>query len=88
MTNYYSTYHIFIIYSIFTLQQKGTDGWDDFEIDEEESHPKPVTKTDSSNMAITEKLASTNIDNVKINSKDTGWDDFDDWGDSTDNKEV
>lgn len=64
------------------LQQKN-DGWDDFEIDEEESHPKPISETDTSNMENTEKLASTKPDN-----KDTGWDDFDDWGDSTETKQV
>lgn len=78
---------LLLLYFIVILQQKATDGWDDFEIDEEESHPKPITKTVASDMANTEKLASTKVDNVK-DSKDTGWDDFDDWGDSTSIQEV
>lgn len=71
------------VYLTVLLQEKQTDGWDDFEVDEEESQMKPVTKTNTSN---TEKSATTKIDDVK--NKDTGWDEFDDWGDSTTITEV
>ncbi|XP_068623087.1 protein FAM114A2 [Battus philenor] len=66
-----------------------TDGWDDFDIDEGDEVPPKVTsesKSNSSKMA-TETKATDNKINVKSKTvvsekpKDTGWDDFEDWGD-------
>lgn len=57
------------------FQAKTTDGWDDFDIDNpEESNTEVKSKEPSPK----EEKQPRNKDNVK--SQDTGWDDFDDWG--------
>ncbi|CAH1634744.1 unnamed protein product [Spodoptera littoralis] len=56
---------------------KETDGWDDFEIDDNEAEPAPVKSNAEKQNKIEDK--PSNVKESK-KSQDTGWDDFDDWG--------
>lgn len=59
------------------FQEEATDGWDDFDIDNPIEEEKPLEKSKDINPKPIKK-ESTTKENIK--SKDTGWDDFDDWG--------
>ncbi|CAB3238701.1 unnamed protein product [Arctia plantaginis] len=65
-----------------SVEKEGTDGWDDFEIDENEpvslNVPPSATKVEKKDTKVTNE--ETMIKESK-KSQDTGWDDFDDWGD-------
>lgn len=59
---------------------KETDGWDDFDIDDSEPAPAPTLA--KSNVQNQNKTIEDKPSNVKESKKsqDTGWDDFEDWG--------
>ncbi|CAK1589008.1 unnamed protein product [Parnassius mnemosyne] len=66
---------------------KSVDGWDDFDINEEaESSTKNISgkanviKSDTKPTSVLNTNAKSEIQPEK--SQDTGWDDFDDWGDT------
>ncbi|CAH2055690.1 unnamed protein product, partial [Iphiclides podalirius] len=72
---------------------KSADGWDDFDIDELETESSKDVKETTSHLSKTElstissgsHTVKENISNKKETaekSQDTGWNDFDDWGDS------
>lgn len=56
---------------------KETDGWDDFDIDDNEPEPATVKSNAQKQNKIEDK--PSNVKGSK-KSQDTGWDDFDDWG--------
>ncbi|XP_075982174.1 protein FAM114A2 [Anticarsia gemmatalis] len=62
------------------------DGWDDFDIDESEPEPTP-SKPAPTKPAQKDTKPSSKPAEVSQKSQDTGWDDFDDWGqdDNADN---
>ncbi|XP_047027820.1 protein FAM114A2 [Helicoverpa zea] len=58
---------------------KDTDGWDDFDIEDNEPIVPQITKSiPAKNKTKLEEQLGKTIEDVK--SQDTGWDDFDDWG--------
>ncbi|CAH0663802.1 unnamed protein product [Spodoptera exigua] len=57
---------------------KETDGWDDFDIDDTEPVPAPAKSNVQKQNKTVEDKPSTDKEIKK--SQDTGWDDFDDWG--------
>ncbi|XP_063895552.1 protein FAM114A2 [Helicoverpa armigera] len=58
---------------------KDTDGWDDFDIEDIEPIVPQITKSiPAKNKTKLEEQLGKTIEDVK--SQDTGWDDFDDWG--------
>lgn len=65
--------------------QETTDGWDDFDIDEgSESITKVSAEKDTSvpKSENTTKTDASIINTEKGASNDSGWTDFDDWGDT------
>ncbi|KAI8440845.1 hypothetical protein MSG28_009156 [Choristoneura fumiferana] len=81
-------------------EEKQTDGWDDFDIDDNEAELKKDSQTNAANTAPSKKVENKPSDNQKANvikkqseaknpiesTQDTGWDDFDDWGDDDTSK--
>ncbi|XP_046970829.1 protein FAM114A2 [Vanessa cardui] len=61
-----------------TKKQANPDGWDDFDIDEEET--ETITAQKESNISKKESTA-------KAAPTQSGWEDFDEWGDSNVNEE-
>ncbi|XP_072945433.1 protein FAM114A2 [Epargyreus clarus] len=56
-----------------------TDGWDDFDVDDE---PIPTSNQKSNVKATPSNIESKTDVKTQNESKDTGWDDFDDWGEA------
>lgn len=81
------------IFQTQKFQEKQTDGWDDFDVDDNDTELKTESRTDAIADTVPSKKAENNPSgNQKVETKkqseestqDTGWDDFDDWGDNDD----
>uniref|UniRef100_A0A2H1VQW8 SFRICE_004510 n=1 Tax=Spodoptera frugiperda TaxID=7108 RepID=A0A2H1VQW8_SPOFR len=67
---------------------KETDGWDDFDIDDTEPAPAPApAKSYVQNQNKTIEDKASNVKESK-KSQDTGWDDFEDWGEEDTSSNV
>ncbi|CAH0591646.1 unnamed protein product [Chrysodeixis includens] len=58
---------------------KETDGWDDFDIDDNEPIAPPPSKANVPDKKLEVEQKQSNV-KADQKSQDTGWDDFDDWG--------
>lgn len=63
------------------MLQKETEGWDDFDIDDTElTMPQPATAKSNVPDKTETKIERTDNTKESQESQDTGWDQFDDWG--------